>query len=60
MEAVEVAEFIRESSRAGELLALADIEAEIAGQNIPVSGPATESGPEFPRSFRKPSSATMI
>jgi hypothetical protein len=41
-EAVEVAEFIRESSRAGELLALADIEAEIAGQTIPVSEGTTE------------------
>ena len=41
-EAIEVAEFIRDSSRAGELLALADIEAAIAGQAIPVSDLATE------------------
>jgi hypothetical protein len=42
MTAVEVAEFIRESSRRGELLASAVIEAEIAGQNGPVSDPAAE------------------
>jgi hypothetical protein len=42
MEAVELAEFIRESSRAGELLALADLEAEIADRDIPVSDRAAE------------------
>ena len=42
MEAVELAEFIRERSRAGELLALADLEAEIADRRIPVSDLAAE------------------
>jgi hypothetical protein len=41
-EAVEIAEFIRESSKAGELAALADIEAQIACQTIPVSERTTE------------------
>ncbi len=59
MAAVEVAEFIRESGRAGELLTSAVIEAEIAGQNIPVSGLAADP-PELPRSSRMPSSATRI
>jgi hypothetical protein len=42
MAAVEVAQLIRESSRVGELLASAVIEAEIAGQDIPVSGLTAE------------------
>ena len=41
-EAVEIAEFIRKSSRSGELLALSDIEAEFGAQTLPVSEPATE------------------
>jgi len=41
-ETVELAEFIRKSSRAGELLPLSDFEAEFGGQPLPVSGPATE------------------
>lgn len=42
MEAAELAEFIRERSRAGELLALADLEAEIADRHIPAPDRATE------------------
>lgn len=42
MTAVEVAEFIQESSRMGELLASAVIEAEIAGRDTPVSDLAAE------------------
>ncbi|MFH0730637.1 MAG: hypothetical protein V2B19_30365 [Pseudomonadota bacterium] len=38
----ELSEFIRKSSRAGELLALADLEAEFGGQILPVSEPASE------------------
>lgn len=41
-ESVEIAEFIREGSRAGELLSSADIEAAIAGQATSGSEPATE------------------
>jgi hypothetical protein len=40
-EAGEIAELIRESSRAGKLLAFADIETAIAGQTIPVSNLGT-------------------
>lgn len=42
MEAVELAEFIRESSRAGILLSSADLEAEIAERELPVSDRAKE------------------
>lgn len=42
MEAVELAELIRERSKAGELSALTDLEAEIADHRIPVSERATE------------------
>jgi hypothetical protein len=42
MEAVELARFIRESSREGRLLALADIETEIAARRISSSDRATE------------------
>ena len=42
MEAVELAKFIRESSREGRLLALADIEAEIAARRISAPDRATE------------------
>ena len=45
MEAGELAELIRERSRAGELLALADLEAEFADQNIPASDRAAEPVP---------------
>ena len=41
-EAFEIAEFIRKSSKAGELLALADLEAEFGTRPLPVSEPATE------------------
>ncbi|MBI5591026.1 MAG: hypothetical protein HY881_11150 [Deltaproteobacteria bacterium] len=46
-EAAELAEFIRKSSSAGELLALADLEAEFGARTLPVSGPATEPD-QFP------------
>ncbi len=41
-EAAEIAEFIRKSSRAGELLTLSDLEAEFGGQPLLVSGQATD------------------
>jgi hypothetical protein len=41
-QAVEIAEFIRGKSRAGKLVAFADIEADIAGQTVAVSERATD------------------
>jgi len=41
-QAVEVAEFIRQNSKAGRLAAFADIEADIAGQTVAVSERATD------------------
>lgn len=42
MEASELARFIRESSKAGRLLSLADIEAEMADRDVPVPEGTTE------------------
>ena len=41
-EAFEIAEFIRKSSKSGELPALSDLEAEFGARPLPVSEPATE------------------